>query len=206
MTGVPNLSRERGREIRQLAGVEDREEQTCRDGAKRNPPSLNRTGLPSARRMTLPIENTPRSELLQAWGGFLTDLGDSIKGGWNWWATLTFRDPPLDVPGWTKIGWKYSETARDRFTRELGLSKGLHDVSWVFGREYQPWRGVPHFHGLIAGVSDLRRDQAWSWWFNRYGFAKIEPYDRSLGAGYYLCKYVVKELGDIRFSPDFKRT
>jgi hypothetical protein len=155
--------------------------------------------------VTLPIEYTAKSELVQAWGGFLTDLGDRIDGGWNWWTTLTFRDPPPDRPGWTKIGVGYANKARDRFINEVGLQKGLHDVSWVFGREYQPWRGVPHFHGLIAGVEDLRRAQAWQWWFDRYGFARIEPYDRSLGAGFYLCKYVVKELGDIRFSPNLKR-
>ena len=138
-------------------------------------------------------------ELKQAWGGFLTDLGDKA-GGWDWWATLTFREPPLDIPGWTKIGWGYSGKAWDRFVTELGARKGLHNVWWVRGREYQTWRGVPHFHGLIGGVQELRRDEAWSWWFERYGIARIEPYDRSLGAGFYLCKYVTKELGDIQFS------
>jgi len=59
---------------------------------------------------------------------------------------------------------------------------------------------VPHFHALITGVAGLRRDEAWAWWFERYGLARILPYDRNLGAGFYLCKYVVKELGDIQFS------
>ena len=143
---------------------------------------------------------TSQQELKQAWGSFLTELGDKA-GGWDWWATLTFREPPQDSPGWTKIGWGYSGKAWDTFTRELGLRKGLHDLWWVRGREYQTWRGVPHFHGLIGGVQDLRRDEAWSWWFTKYGIARIEPYDRSLGAGFYLCKYVTKELGDIQFSP-----
>jgi hypothetical protein len=131
----------------------------------------------------------------------LTDLGDKA-GGWDWWATLTFRDrtEAEQKLGWTKVGWKYSGTARDRFTRELGLRKGLHDVWWVFGREYQTWRGVPHFHGLIGGVEGLRRLSMMDWWFSRYGIARIEAYDRSLGAGFYLCKYVTKELGDMQFS------
>lgn len=141
-----------------------------------------------------------KQALKQAWGGFLTDLGDRA-GGWDWWVTLTFREPPEYRPGWTKIGWGYSGKAWGRFVTELGLRKGLHDVRWVRGREYQAWRGVPHFHGLIAGVSELRRDDAWAWWFKRYGLARIEPYDRSLGAGFYLCKYVTKELGDIQLSP-----
>lgn len=141
-----------------------------------------------------------RQALEDAWGKFMTDLGDRA-GGWDWWATLTFREPPSTSPTWTKIGWGYSGRAWDTFIEELGARKGMFDVKWVRGREYQKWRGVPHFHGLIGGVQDLRRDGAWAWWFKRYGIARIEPYDRSLGAGFYLCKYVIKELGDVQISP-----
>ena len=149
-------------------------------------------------------EGTSQAELKQAWGGFLSELGDRA-GGWDWWATLTFREttPEQAARGWTKPGWGYTGRAWDTFTRELGLRKGLHSLWWVRGREYQTWRGVPHFHALLGGVAHLRRDEAWSWWFSRYGIARIEPYDRSLGAGFYLCKYVTKELGDIQFSPGF---
>lgn len=145
------------------------------------------------------FEGICQAELKQAWGGFLTELGDR-SGGWDWWATLTFRDPP-DAPGWTRIGWGYSGRAWDTFVKELGLRKGLHDVRWVRGREYQTWRGVPHFHGLISGVADLRRLSMMDWWYRKYGIARIEAYDRSLGAGFYLCKYITKQLGDIQFSP-----
>jgi len=143
--------------------------------------------------------STTTQDLKQAWGTWLTELGDSA-GGWDWWATLTFRDPPQNNRNWTKPGWGYTGRAWKGFVANLGLTKGLHDVSWVRGREYQHWRGVPHFHGLIAGVKNLRRDEAWAWWFERYGIARIEPYNHELGAGFYLCKYVTKELGDIQFS------
>ena len=151
-------------------------------------------------------KNTTKQELKQAWGGFLTELGDK-SGGWDWWATLTFRDPELEAQkrGWTKIGWGYSGRAWDKFILELGLAKGLHDLWWVRGRETQRWRGVPHFHGLIGGVEDLRRMDLVDWWWERYGIARIEAYDRSLGAGFYLCKYVTKELGDIQFSKNLLR-
>lgn len=141
-------------------------------------------------------------ELKQAWGAWLTELGDRI-GGWDWWATLTFRDrTPAEVArGWTKPGWKYTQGAWDALVREIEGQKGMFGTTWwVRGREYQHWRGVPHFHALIGGVGDLRRDQVWAWWFERYGIARILPYDRQLGAGFYLCKYVTKELGDIQFS------
>lgn len=103
--------------------------------------------------------------------------------------------------GWSKVGWGYTGRAWDAFLKEIELSKGMYDtVRWVRGREYQHWRGVPHFHALMGGVADLRRDQAWSWWFSRYGIARILQYNPELGAGYYICKYVTKDLGDIQFS------
>ena len=37
----------------------------------------------------------------------------------------------------------------------------------------------------------------WSW--KHYGMARVLEYDEQLGAQYYLCKYVTKELGDIEF-------
>jgi len=174
------------------------------------PPSLNRRGVPENRKAlglegsggfsdkgagaTLLMEHSTKQELKQAWGEFLTDLGDR-SGGWDWWATLTFRDRSESeiANGWTKVGWKYSQGAFARYMRHLRDVRGIGEPTWVRAREYQHWRGgVPHFHALIGGVAHLRRDEAWSWWFTRY--------DRSLGAGYYLCKYVTKELGDIQFS------
>lgn len=153
--------------------------------------------------MLIDISTTRAScqvQLKQAWGGFLTELGDRA-GGWDWWVTATFREPPEYQPGWNKVGWGYTGRAWGKFVKELALTKGLGSLWWVRGREYQHWRGVPHFHALVGGVQDLRRDEAWSWWFAKYGMARIEPYNHELGAGYYLCKYVTKELGDIQFSP-----
>jgi len=129
----------------------------------------------------------------------MTELGDRA-GGWDWFATLTFRDPPQNSRGWTKPGWGYTGRAWDKFMVNLGETKGMHDLSWVRGREYQQWRGVPHFHALISRVKDLRRMDFVDWWFQNYGIARILPYDRELGAGYYLSKYVTKELGDVKFS------
>ena len=103
------------------------------------------------------------------------------------------------------MGWKYSQGAFDRWMSFLRCLRGIGEPTWVRGMEYQRWRGVPHFHALLSGVGHLRRDEAWAWWFQRYGLVRIEPYDRNLGAGFYLCKYVVKELGDVRFSQDLTR-
>ena len=145
--------------------------------------------------------DSTKEDLRQAWGDWLTAIGDRI-GGWDWWATLTFRDRTEEeiARGWTKPGYRYTGRAWDAFMGFLRDLRGLGEPLWIRGREYQHWRGVPHFHALIAGVGDLRRDEAWAWWFGHYGIARILPYDQELGAGFYLCKYVVKEFGDIQFS------
>jgi len=142
-----------------------------------------------------------RQDLKQAWGNWMTDLGDQ-NAGWDWYATLTFRDRSDEEMkrGWTRVGLKYSERAWKGFMDVLRACRGIGEPTWVACREYQRDRGVPHYHALIGGVGHLRRDEAWRWWFDRYGINRILPYDRSLGAGFYLCKYVTKELGDIQFS------
>jgi len=47
-----------------------------------------------------------------AWGNFVDDVGQR-KGGWDWYATLTFRDPPMEdmARGWTRVGMGYSKRA-----------------------------------------------------------------------------------------------
>jgi len=62
---------------------------------------------------------------------------------------------------------------------------------------------VPHFHALISGVNDMRRDEVSSWRFERYSIAWRETRNRSRGAGFSPCKYVAKESGDIQFSKKF---
>ena len=140
-------------------------------------------------------------KLKTSWGNFIDDVG-SRKGGWDWYATLTFRDPSLEeqMRGWSKVGMGYSKRASDAFVRLLGDMKGLGTHHWFRAREYQRDRGVPHYHMLIGGVEDLRRDKAWGWWYQNFGFARILPYEAEKGARFYLCKYVTKELGDFEFS------
>lgn len=143
----------------------------------------------------------------KVWGDFVDDVGRR-KGGWDWFATLTFRDrSEAEVArGWTKVGMGYSKRACDAFLRNVGDSRGLHGHYWFRAREFQKDRGVPHFHLLVGGVKDLRRDEAWEWWFKRYGFARILPYEAEKGARFYLCKYVTKELGDFEFSDNLVLT
>ena len=66
--------------------------------------------------------------------------------------------------------------------------------------EYQHWRGVPHLHGLISGLDNTQYAELARWYWRGYGFSRILEYDKNMGAGFYLCKYVTKELGQVDLS------
>lgn len=123
------------------------------------------------------------------------------KANWDWYATLTFRDPNNPkYPNWSKVGWKFAHNALKSLNNALiRLEDGQNPV-WVAVMEFQE-RGVPHWHALVANVAGEKR-MAWvDWWFDRYGIARILPYQQELGARYYLGKYLTKEVADIQFSP-----
>ncbi|MBA7554384.1 hypothetical protein ES705_47001 [subsurface metagenome] len=137
-----------------------------------------------------------QAELKQAWGDWVSQLYP-----WQWFVTLTFRDRSAEQvrQGWTKVGMAYAKTAYNQF---LGrLQPALGPLYWFRAFETQFWRGVPHIHVLVGGLDSLEYAPVAAWYWQRYGFIRVLEYDPQLGAGYYLCKYVVKELGDIRFSP-----
>ncbi len=80
---------------------------------------------------------------------------------------------------------------RNLFGRHYGdRGKG---VTWVRGLEYQK-RDVIHFHVLYGGgVGVLRRlTYIDKWWDDNAAMARIQPYDKNMGAVYYMTKYVVK--------------
>ena len=137
-----------------------------------------------------------KSSLKQEWGKWLSNLAV-----WDWFATLTFRDrtPEQIKAGWTKVGTHYAQRAWKEFIQEVE-KRANHKVRWFKGTEYQRWRGVPHFHCLVQGVQEVRRMDFVDWWWDRYGIARILPYNAKKGASYYVCKYIMKELGDFEFS------
>jgi len=149
-------------------------------------------------------------EIRESYGNWLSELGARV-GGWDWWVTLTFRDRELEgfSRGWSKIGGHYADKAFKSWVQSIPnnyiLNPGWRPthLTWVRGTERTKTREVPHFHSLIAGCKDQRRSEAWANWFKEQGLARIEPYDKELGAGYYLCKYAVKNLGEVEFSPGF---
>ena len=147
-----------------------------------------------------------REEVVGSWGQWLSDSWD-----WDWWVTLTY-DPrrPVGASGThTAVGWSLSdrhyrewlhEVAQDAAKRDgrppLGNSES--PVYFIRGREPNPYRYGTHFHALVGGVATASRRAAWESWFGQHGMARIEPYDPRRGAGWYVSKYVVKQLGDIQ--------
>lgn len=77
-------------------------------------------------------------------------------------------------------------------------TKGLDYVKVV---ELQKWRNVPHIHALVSG-SDKSLTYARNWSWREIGYNKVVQYEPTLGAGYYLGKYLVKDqISQVEFSP-----
>jgi len=58
------------------------------------------------------------------------------------------------------------------------------------------------FHGLLGGVDGLRRDSAWEWRFERYGFARIEPYHKAWVRAFVCVSMCQKSLTIFSFQYD----
>ncbi|MBA7712924.1 hypothetical protein ES703_121918 [subsurface metagenome] len=137
-----------------------------------------------------------KEDICQAFGRWIDGMAP-----WEWYATLTFRDPKDPrFPTWTKVGWKSAHNALNSFNNALVQDLDYVNPLWVSVMELQD-RGVPHWHALVANVADQRRMKWVDWWFEHYGIARILPYQAERGARYYLGKYLSKEQADIRFSP-----
>ncbi len=137
----------------------------------------------------------PKEALRQAWGDWLSGLAE-----WEWFVTMTLRDPPAKAQdrGWTKPGWA---TAKRAWRELAGLARpALGVLEWVRMFELQGWRGVPHIHALVGNCDpSVRRLDLVDWAWERWGMARVLEYDPRLGARFYLCKYVSKELADVAF-------
>lgn len=138
-------------------------------------------------------------KLMEAWGSWISGLAD-----WQWFATLTLRPPGEEEQrqGYTKRGWGYANKAYKEFLGRLRPPIG--ELVWFRALELQKWTGVPHIHALVGGLDDTRYAEVAQWYWQKYGFIRVLEYDPELGAGFYLCKYVTKELSDIRFSESLK--
>jgi len=150
----------------------------------RNPYGIENNTLTLKEQVRLNTE-----EAKEAYGLMLSGMAD-----WQWFVTMTFRN---------RVGLWASERLWSRFWTEVQASMGRLD--WWRATEYQKWRGVPHYHALVTGIPDQYETKAGRLLSKEMandiaGFTRIYKYDANLGASFYLAKYTVKELGDIKFT------
>jgi len=137
-------------------------------------------------------------ELKEAWGNYIEGLAD-----WKLFGTMTFADPQ-GVPGYTRPGWSCAKRAF-RVLKEQA-QPALGELSYVRMFEIKRDREVPHIHFLMGGTDDeLRRMDLVDFGYRNWGITRVEKYDASKGAAFYLCKYVTKQLADIEFSKNLGR-
>ncbi|GAI40548.1 unnamed protein product, partial [marine sediment metagenome] len=135
-------------------------------------------------------------DLVAAWGELLS------RPAWRWslYATLTFKEPVRESAAERDfLRWLHPLNIQ-RFGRRY--RRHGKEIAWVRGTEYQK-RGVLHYHALLGNTGELNQYEAMSTWENcgspididggshpRTGFARIYPYDPSLGGVFYVSKYV----------------
>ncbi|MBA7544393.1 hypothetical protein ES705_36749 [subsurface metagenome] len=108
-------------------------------------------------------------------------VADWLNGfNWDWWATFTFRYPCMPY------------SAKKSFIRNF-REQG---IDYFYASEWcGDFHGV-HIHALMGNCYGIRRLTTMDKWYQRYGIARIYPYDKRLGARYYVCKYIVKSVAD----------
>jgi hypothetical protein len=115
---------------------------------------------------------------------------------WDWFCSFTFLE---------EIGTWKADNMWKKYIKELCKWTG-RNIQWVRCTELQQ-RGVIHYHALFLNVG-TSKDEALEqmkrfsymhlWEEMGGGYSRIYPYLKL--ASYYLSKYVVKEIGEIKFS------
>jgi hypothetical protein len=112
---------------------------------------------------------------------------------------MTLRNPPPNTRGWDRPGWASAKTA---WKELVGLARpALGELATVRMFEIQKDRSVPHIHALVGNCDPtVRRMDLVDWAYQRWGITRVLEYNEELGARFYLCKYVTKQLADVEFS------
>ena len=119
---------------------------------------------------------------------------------WDWYTTHTFRAEYVSPKEADRHWYSWFNSLRVAAVAK-GLTPSCYgDTAPFYFRvaEYQD-RGTLHYHALIGNVGDIRRLLFKDFW-ELHGFARVEKYEPSRGANFYVGKYLTKADGDIRFS------
>lgn len=130
--------------------------------------------------------NIPSSELLvktysttalnTAWTDWLNSKD------WTYWCTFTTRYE-LSLPSARRMATRIGNYCIDTEEQYMFWAAEEFDV-----------RDGMHIHALVKTPADKRR--FWQWAYKTYGRAQIQDYDKRIGAGGYVSKYIHKRMTD----------
>jgi len=120
----------------------------------------------------------------QAWAEFLAQ--SSLAGQWSWYGHFTHKDFP-HPEAFDKL-WKRWLAPINREAYGLRYYKTNRGVTWARASERQA-RGSLHYHALIGDIPEYV-DKAYHYrrWEEMSGFCRIERYQASKGAEFYMSK------------------
>jgi len=100
---------------------------------------------------------------------------------WQWFATLTFAKSISSI---------VAKKLFNNFVRRIDKN-----AIYVLGVEWFKYkRDFIHIHSLIGNIKGFNPEEIMKKWHRQYGINKIEPYNKELGARFYLGKYLTKDL------------
>jgi len=126
-------------------------------------------------------EHKERSEIRRAFGSFIATLA-----AWDWFVNpLSFRDR---IPGFGPPVPGIALSRINEYLMRLQIAAG-QPIGWVIAEESGRLGGRYHGHALITGVRHLSLDFWRREAYRCFGRTKIELFDPSRGAAYYVTKH-----------------
>ena len=108
---------------------------------------------------------------------------------WRFYITGTFRQEKQTMCPYTVRRRFY------RFLNQLRKLSGSNSTNFFIAIEPHK-TGFYHIHILLGTMVHVCKFCVWLMWFMDYGRCTVSDYDETLGAGYYLTKYVTKGFCD----------
>lgn len=110
------------------------------------------------------------------------------KFKWQIFATLTYRLPRGERTFLKPFKEFLAFLAKDR-----GYVWAFVAGEWFKNNSPSMSNPALHIHALIGYAEPCLVERFWSYWFYKYGEAKLKVYDEKKGAAYYVTKYILKD-------------